>query len=327
LRATHSYLEEILARIFDRLDKADWSNRLAYFIELAVYHEDMHGEAFWQSRQSLSYAAPAIGVSPHAAGEALTGDAEIQGGLFLLGARPNAGFVFDNEKWAHEIALQPFEIGRTPVTNEQFIPFVEDAGYRRRELWSDDGWMWRGKTLAECPAYWKRRDGGWWMRRFDQQMPLPEHLPVMHVNWYEADAWCRWAGRRLPVEAEWERAAAGGLDYRYPWGNTPPDLGRANLDGHHDGPAPVSAYAGGDSESGCRQMMGNVWEWTADWLHPYPGFTPDPYADYSLPWFGNQKALRGGSFATRSRMIRNSWRNFFAPDRRDLFAGFRTCAR
>ena len=327
LAATLSYLEEVLERLMDRINRGDGHPRLNYFAEHATYHEDMHGEALWQTRQTLSYPAPSVGEPPRAPWGFLAGDAAIPGGLFLLGARHEAGFVFDNEKWAHEVVLEPFAISRTPVTNGQFMRFVEDAGYRRPELWSEAGWQWRLDAQAEAPVYWKRREGGWNMRRFDEQLPLPEHLPAMHVNWFEADAWCRWAGRRLPTEAEWERAASGGLDYRYPWGNAPPEPGRANLDGQHSGPTSVSAFAAGDSEAACRQMLGNVWEWTADWFHPYPGFVADPYAEYSEPWFGDHKVLRGGSFATRSRLIRNTWRNFYTPDRRDAFAGFRTCAR
>ena len=327
LAATQSYLEEVLARVLKRLARGDWKNDLAYFAELAALHEDMHGEAFWFTWQTLGYPAPKLGVPPQAPWGLLTGDVNIPGGLFPMGARPDSGFVFDNEKWAHEVVMEAFAIARTPVTNAQFAAFIDDAGYRRPDLWSSAGWEWRLTTPAEAPVYWKRRDGGWWMRQFDELVPLPEQLPVMHVNWYEADAWCRWAGRRLPTEAEWERAAAGSLDHRYPWGNVRPESGRANLDGQHNGPASVSAFAAGDSDAGCRQMLGNVWEWTADWFQPYPGFVRDPYAEYSEPWFGDHKVLRGGSFATRSRLIRNTWRNFYTPDRRDIFAGFRTCAR
>jgi iron(II)-dependent oxidoreductase len=156
----------------------------------------------------------------------------------------------------------------------------------------------------------------------------------MHVNWYEADAWCRWAGRRLPSEAEWEQAAAtvpadpGGTQgkRRYPWGDQALDAARANLYAAGGAVAPVSAFAAGDSAWGCRQLFGNVWEWTADWFNPYPGFVRDPYQEYSEPWFGNHKVLRGGCFATSAALLRNTWRNFYTPDRRDVFAGFRTCA-
>ena len=160
---------------------------------------------------------------------------------------------------------------------------------------------------------------------------MTSDAPVMHVNSYEADAYCRWSGRKLPTEAQWEYAAAmapGGEQRkrRYAWGNAAPDASHANLYGVSDAPADVGAFAAGDSAFGCRQMIGNVWEWTADAFEPYPGFVRDPYAEYSEPWFGNHKVLRGGSFATRGALIRNTWRNFYTAERRDVYAGFRTCA-
>jgi iron(II)-dependent oxidoreductase len=156
----------------------------------------------------------------------------------------------------------------------------------------------------------------------------------MHVNWYEADAWCRWAGRRLPSEAEWEQAAATtpldahGISGKriFPWGAGAPGDTHANLYAVSGDVAPVSAFSAGDSAWGCRQMLGNVWEWTADWFRAYPGFECDPYKEYSEPWFGNHKVLRGGCFATSGDLLRTTWRNFYTPDRRDVFAGFRTCA-
>jgi iron(II)-dependent oxidoreductase len=152
---------------------------------------------------------------------------------------------------------------------------------------------------------------------------------VLHVNWHEAEAYCRWAGRRLPTEAEWELAAAGGLDgskRRFPWGEERPTPELANLDWRALGCVDVAAFPAGDSVFGCRHMIGNVWEWTASDFLPYPGFVADPYKEYSAPWFGTHKVLRGGCWATRSRLLRNTWRNFYLPDRRDVWAGFRTCA-
>jgi iron(II)-dependent oxidoreductase len=159
---------------------------------------------------------------------------------------------------------------------------------------------------------------------------------MLHVNWYEAEAYCRWARRRLPTEVEWEVAAAGepdgsggrlsGRKRRFPWGDAPPSPDRANLDGHTVGCLHVAALPAGESAFGCRQMLGNVWEWTSSDLLPYPGFVADPYKEYSEPWFGTHKVLRGGCWTTRSRLLRNTYRNFYRPDRRDVWAGFRTCA-
>ena len=320
--------EQVLERLAGRPDPEE-----AYFTLLSVFHEDMHGEAFTYTRQALGYPVPRLsGCDAGAPGEPdgpWGGDAPVAGGPFPLGAEPGGPFVFDNEKWAHAVALRPFAVARSPVTQSEFAAFVEDAGYRRRELWSDAGWAWREGAAADRPVYWRREAGAWQRRDFDRWVPLEPHRPVVHVNWYEADAYCRWAGRRLPTEAEWEAAASltedGGPKRRFPWGQDPPTAGRANLDAKTLGCVGVAAYAAGDSAAGCRQMTGNVWEWTADDFLPYPGFTPDPYKEYSAPWFGDHKVLRGGCWATRGRLLRNTWRNFYRPDRRDIFAGFRTC--
>jgi iron(II)-dependent oxidoreductase len=242
--------------------------------------------------------------------------------------RGRSGFVFDNEKWAHEVRVAPFAISRCAVMNEEFVAFVDEGGYARREWWSDEGWRWREQEPAEHPVYWIPQANGRWLQRFyDQVLPLAATHPVMHVNWYEADAFCRWARRRLPSEAEWELAASGMEKASYPWGEEPPSQQRAELDATSPRCAPVAAHAAGDAPNGCRQLIGNVWEWTSDDFCPYPGFEVDPYKEYSQPWFGpERKVLRGGCWATRSRLIRNTWRNYFTKERRDIFAGFRTCA-
>jgi iron(II)-dependent oxidoreductase len=149
---------------------------------------------------------------------------------------------------------------------------------------------------------------------------------MIHANWYEAEAWCRWAGRRLPSEAEWELAASSMAKQRFPWGDGAPEERHANLDARRPECIDVGACPAGDSPFGCRQLIGNVWEWTADSLSPYPGFVVDPYKEYSEPWFGTHKVLRGGSWATPGRLLRNTWRNFYQPHRADMWAGFRTCA-
>src|SRR5690606_21983946 len=344
---TWAYLDEVERRVLARLG-GELGAREAYFVTLAVLHEDMHGEAFLYTRQTCGYGPPRVRGPTGAprGGGRLEGDAEVPGGTFLLGApRPEGGggvdgvgggyaFLFDNEKWAHPREVRPFAIGRAAVTQAEFAAFVDDDGYRRRDLWSEAGWRWREAAGAEHPVYWRRADGAWQRRWFDRWLALEPDLPVMHVCWYEADAYCRWAGRRLPTELEWEVAAAGqperdgggvrlaAVARRYPWGDDPPTPARANLDLRHLGPVDVGAHAAGDSAFGCRQMLGNTWEWTASTFEPYPGFTPDPYADYSAPWFGDHMVLRGGCYATRARLVRNSWRNFYQPHRRDVLAGF-----
>jgi ergothioneine biosynthesis protein EgtB len=336
LKATLSYQANILERTLQRLERESDNPDLRYFVQLATFHEDMHAEAFHYTLQTLGYENPYpvadggwrmadVGQrSAHAPG----GDVELPGGRFMLGAAPDSAFVFDNEKWAHEVRLQPFRISRTPVTNAEYAAFVEARGYSRREWWSDDGWAWRSREGLAAPKYWIKQDGAWAQRRFDRVVALHPDEPVMHVSWHEAQAWCRYANRRLPSEAEWEYAASWDAGVRqkrhYPWGSQLPDAARANLESA--GIAHVEVCTSGDAASGCRQMIGNVWEWTASTFDPYPGFVIDPYKEYSEPWFGTHKVLRGGSFATTRRLIRNTWRNFYTPERYDVFAGFRTCA-
>lgn len=330
--ATLEYLSDVRARSLAVAPHVD-----AYFPRLAALHEDMHGEALACTRQTLGCAAPRTGAGAPAEAGPLPGDVVVPGGRFTMGARADDAFVFDNERPPHAVTVAPFSIARAPVTQEAMAAFVDDGGYARRALWSDAGWAWREAAGAERPLHW-RRDGRRWLRReFDRLVPLEPHRPVLHVCWYEAEAYCRWAGRRLPSEAEWEAAAScepdrGGAALsdarrRYPWGDAPPDAHRANLDFRATGCADVAAYAEGDSAFGCRQMLGNAWEWTASDFLPYDdGFEPGPYRDYSLPWFGTHRVLRGGCFVTSARIARNAYRNFYTPDRRDVWAGFRTCA-
>jgi iron(II)-dependent oxidoreductase len=329
LKATRLYQAEVLERVMRRLERESENPELAYFTQLAIYHEDMHAEAFHYTRQTLGYSNPLPdNESAPVHCQQTIEDVELPGGVFSLGAYPGGAFVFDNEKWAHDVQLRPFRIARTPVTNTEYAAFVEAGGYSRREWWSDDGWAWKSREDLAAPKYWVRRDGAWAQRRFDRIVVLQPGEPVVHVNWHEAQAYCRYANRRLPSEAEWEYAAspdAGGYQKRhYPWGSQFPDAVHANLESA--GIAAVEAYPGGDAASGCRQMIGNIWEWTDSTFNPYPGFVVDPYQEYSEPWFGTHKVLRGGSFATPRRLIRNTWRNFYTPDRYDVFAGFRTCA-
>lgn len=347
--ATKRYAREVRDRVLNALDQPGQRDRLAYFVQLSVFHEDMHTEAFTYTRQTLGYPAPRL-TAVAAAGRnhkdtwpedqqdaGAWDDVELAGGEFALGAEDDGSFVFDNEKWAHPVHVHPFAIARTATTRAQFLEFVENDGYVRREFWCDAGWQWRCAVGALCPVYWQRdAQGRWYERVFDQWRTLDLNLPVIHVNWFEAQAYCRWANRRLPTEAEWEYAAsvcgndARGAKRRFPWGDVAPasgghEPGLANLDWYYRGPIPVHSLAAGDAASGCRQMVGNVWEWTASTFRPYPRFTPDPYKEYSQPWFETHKVLRGGCWATRSRLIRNTWRNFYRPERRDVLAGFRTC--
>ena len=320
------------------LDRGPLTDELAYFAQLSILHQDMHNEAFCIMWQTLGYPMPLPAARPAARGAeegtgADRGDIEIPLRRLVLGAASGSGFVFDNEKWGHTIDLPGFAIARSAVTNAEFREFVEAGGYRRRELWSDAGRLMLDDIGLDAPRYWRRDGDTWHVRRFDRETALDPSEPVMHVSCHEAEAYCRWAGRRLPTEAEWECAASTGPDRtaksRYPWGDTceRPIEELARLDARFGAPAAAGDFPNGASAWGARQMLGNVWEWTASRFAPYPGFLADPYREYSAPWFvDDHRVLRGGSFATPLRLIRNTWRNFYMPHRADVFCGFRTCA-
>lgn len=344
LDVTLTYMHDVLEACLARLpgDVADEDD--SYIYKFATFHEDMHTEAFIWSRQTLAYPWPTFSnfaMPEDADAGPLAGDVQVPGGAFRLGSERDTPFVYDNEKWAQTVQVSPFRIGRAAVTNAEFAAFVEDGGYGRRAFWDAEGWAWREEIGAEQPVYWSRDvggdvRGGWAVRRFDRWEALRPHRAVIHVNWYEASAYCRWAERRLPTEAEWEAAALGtpsadgtvlGEEKRnYPWGNEAPTPDLANMDGRALGCVDVAAHPAGESAFGCRQMMGNVWEWTSTTFGPHPGFSPDAYDEYSTPLFGNTKVLRGGAWSTRGRLLNGRYRNFFGPDRRDVLAGFRTCA-
>ena len=334
---TYQYMSDVLEALVERLAGDEASEQDSFIYQFGAFHEGMHDEAFLWARQTFGYQAPIFKNAIELSGiehSPCDGFIEIPGGTWLLGSSKDAPFLFDNEKWAHEVKVKPFSIARAVVSNAEFAAFVDAQGYDREEFWSPAGWLWRNKNKIEHPVYW-RKDGPqqWSERRFDQWVPLAPENAVIHVCHYEAEAYCHWAGVRLPREIEWEVAALAlpdgdgfGWDgRRYPWGNEKPTPAQANLDSFALGAMDVSALPEGDSPFGCRQMIGNVWEWTADTFGPYPGFAPDSYEDYSQPLFGETRVLRGGAWTTRSHYVNAKYRNYFEPDRRDVFAGFRVC--
>lgn len=336
---TLGYMQDVQDKLTERLPSGIASEQDSFMYQFAVFHEDMHTEAYLWARQTLAYPTPnlanAADVSAERSAGAHPGYAEVPGEKFRMGAEKSAPFLFDNEKWAHEVAVKPFKIAKAPVTNAEFAAFIADGGYDQERHWTAEGWKWRQSDSQGYPIYWNP-DGPdkWLMRRFDKTIPLPANEPVIHVTWYEADAYCKRAGVRLPTELEWEVAALGerGGDgnlaetkRRYPWGDTPPDATRANVDGRGLGPIDVAALPAGDSAFGCRQMCGNVWEWTSDTFERYPDFSHDAYKEYSTMLFGDTKVLRGGAWTTRGRMIHGTYRNYFEPERWNVFSGFRIC--
>ena len=317
-----------------------------HYAAYAVAHYDAHCEALAYTRQTLNWghlagwsAEPTEPGIPGEPGEeatrpeVLTGDAVVAGGRCLLGASRAQPFVMDNEKWAHPVEVASFTMAITAVTVAEFEEFVGAGGYATDSLWEPDGLRWRNQVGATAPVYWREGSHGWQRRVGATWVPtaLTPHEPMVHVSWWEAQAFCAWAGRRLPTEAEWEVAATtaptGERQPWFPWGCGEPTSATAALGRAPAGPARVDACGAGDGPWGHRQLIGNVWEWTSSTFEPYPHFEPDAYRDNSEPWFGSRKVLRGGSWATSSRYVRSTFRNYFEPHRRDVFAGFRTCAR
>jgi iron(II)-dependent oxidoreductase len=238
-------------------------------------------------------------------------------------------WALDNERPANTVDVRPFRIDTAPVTNAAYQAFIADGGYDDPRWWTAEGWRHRQREGLDAPLFWYRDRGSWRRRRFGRFEPVPGDEPVVHVCWYEADAYARWAGRRLPTEAEWEKAArydpASGRSLRNPWGAGDAAADRANVGQRCLQPSPVGSLPAGAAPSGAHQMLGDVWEWTASDFTAYPGFRPLPDETYSEVFFGPEyKVLRGGSFATDPLSCRATFRNWDLPVRRQIFAGFRT---
>ena len=317
------FLAAVRARSLDVLDRAD---RIGPVWEMVVQHEHQHNETMLQTLQLAEPGVYAPERRSHPPGGSGGDSVRVDAGPFPMGD-PGAAFAYDNERPQHVVDVPAFEIDRTAVTNAAYRAFVEDGGYGRRELWSRDGWAWRQAHGVDRPLYWT--EGGR-VRSFDRLDALNPELPVMHVSWYEADAYARWRGARLPTEVEWEKAASwdevAGEKRRFPWGDDPPGPSRVNLDQLGFGAAPVGAFPEGASAYGVLGMVGDCWEWTASDFDGYPGFRAYPYREYSEVFFGGDyKVLRGASWAARPSVARATFRNWDHPQRRQLFAGFR-CA-
>ncbi len=298
-----AYLLETLESTLELLDKAGDDDDALYFYRLCLFHEDMHAEALTYTAQTLGLSLDkallqAFSPPAMALGEPLL----VPATEWKLGSADGSqasGFVFDNEQALHAVSVPEFEIDAQPVSWAQYVEFVDDGGYDRPEFWQPAGWAWLQATAASNGPDPGRRGPRYveqigsashavMQTRFGQTMRMLGNQPAMHMSWWEADAWCRWAGRRLPAEVEWEVAAHTAARRGFRWGD--------------------------------------VWEWTGSTFRPYPGFAPGPYTDYSQPWFGTHKVLRGASTATRARMKHPKYRNFYLPERDDIFCGFRSCA-
>lgn len=286
--ALKTYCREVLDRVLDKLSHAADEPEALYPYRLVLAHEDMHGEALLMAMQALGIPAPGAAAARFAPAFAPSSQQDIRlpGGTMQLGSAQDEPFVFDNEQWRHPVYVPAISIDSAPVSNADYRDFVDDGGYQDPRFWSVAGRQWLMAQERSAPGHWRRVEGAWTLTRFGQPQQLAPREPVRHVTLYEAQAYCAWAGRRLPTEAEWECAATSGHP-AFRWGQ--------------------------------------VWEWTASPFEPYPGFEPGIYAEYSAPWFASHQALRGASFATSARLRSPRFRNFYLPQRGDVFAGFRTC--
>ncbi len=341
IRECRAILDEIRGRVLARLESATSEDsspllREGYVYRMVLQHEYQHNETILQTLQ-LKQGHPYIPHSryelpdaPAAHPASLRDMVRFPGGTVEIGTDDRSA-AYDNERPRHRVEVAPFRIDVNPVTNADFLVFIAAGGYGTREHWSEAGWTWLNETGASAPKYWTLGEDGWTARVMDREAPVDPSLPVCHVCWYEAEAFARFAGKRLPTEIEWETAAswdpATGTKRLYPWGDEPASPHLANLDQLGFGTAPVGAYRRNVSPIGCYGMIGDVWEWTASDFGAWPGFEAFPYKEYSEVFFGNEyKVLRGGSWATRPGAVRNTFRNWDYPIRRQIFSGFR-CAR
>jgi iron(II)-dependent oxidoreductase len=325
------YVGTVRDKVLDLLDTVPFEGRPlvadGFAFGMIVQHEQQHDETMLATHQ-LRVGPPVLSAPPPpAAREPVSGEAFVAGGPFVMGTSTEP-WALDNERPAHTVDVPPFFIDRAPVTNARYREFVDAGGYDEPRWWSSAGWAHRQEASLTGPMHWY--DDGTYLR-FGHRVPIVPDEPVLHVCWFEAEAFARWAGKRLPTEAEWEKAArfdpATGRSRRYPWGDDDPTDTHANLGQRHLAPAPVGAYPAGASPHGVHQLVGDVWEWTASDFRGYPGFAPFPYREYSEVFFGDQyKVLRGGSFGTDAAACRGTFRNWDYPIRRQIFSGFR-CAR
>jgi ergothioneine biosynthesis protein EgtB len=337
-----------MMRFFEAVSDHEQAQEILSIVRLGLEHEMQHQELLVYDIKHLlcdQFDAPIV-PGPLSI-ERVSGMAEVEGGLFELGynrgmgvppmnhaqdAHATSKFAFDNEKPQHKVFLQDFLIDRAPVSNGDYLEFIKAGGYQDFRWWHSAGWEHVNSESWLAPMYWESLDGEWMIRDFAGLHRVEEKLnePVTHVSFLEASAYAKWAGKRLPTEAEWEKAAsfspALNRKQGFPWGDTPPDERRGNLfENGLWGVAQIGSYPDGQSAYGCQQMIGDAWEWTTSDYVPYPGFKSE-FDEYNDKWFVGQKVLRGGSFATPRVHIRTTYRNFFHPHERWMISGFR-CAK
>ena len=363
-RKYRAHIDEQMAQFIESVSDRGDAQEILSIVRLGLEHEMQHQELLVYDIKHLladQFDAP-MKPLPRAT-ESVGGMVDVEGGLFDLGyaargssptvregveksagtdaGEPPAGmralqdalpFAWDNEKPQHKVYLQDFLIDRAPVSNGEYLEFMKADGYQDFRWWHSAGWEKVNTENWEAPLYWEQHDGEWMIRDFGGLHSVTEKLnePVSHVSFLEASAFAKWAGKRLPTEAEWEKAAtlssSSNARRKFPWGDSPPDESKANLfENGFWNVAPIGSFPEGQSASGCQQMIGDVWEWTTSDYTPYPGFKSE-FDEYNDKWFVGQKVLRGGSFATPQIHIRSTYRNFFYPHERWMISGFR-CAR
>ncbi|MDQ3578027.1 MAG: ergothioneine biosynthesis protein EgtB [Actinomycetota bacterium] len=328
------YVREVRDKVFGVLERSPLEGRRllanGFAFNMIVQHEQQHAETMLATHQ-LRAGAPVLHArDPEPATRPARTEVLVPAGEFTMGTSTEP-WALDNERPAFRTHVDAFFIDTVPVSNGDYIRFIADGGYDDRRWWSDTGWGHRREAGLVAPRFWERDGDRWSRTRFGVVEPVPADEPVMHVCFHEAQAYAAWAGRRLPTEPEWEKAArfdpARGRSRRFPWGDDDPGPDHANLGQRHLRPAPVGSYPAGESALGVRQLMGDVWEWVDSGFQPYPGFEVFPYPEYSKVFFGGDyKVLRGGSFGTDGTAVRGTFRNWDHPVRRQIFSGFR-CAR
>src|SRR6186713_323102 len=335
-----SLIEDMFIKFLDNIERNNsLTLNLAYDIELSNQHEMQHQELliydiqhyFQRFDDAEDNYQPKINKRPNSIDnpDVEQGMVKIPGGLYELGFS-GSGFCYDNEVPEHKTYLNAYEIDTYPVTNKQFMAFIDAGGYEDYKFWLSDGWDIVNEKKWNAPLYWQKMEGYWYKKDFAGLNKISPDEPVTNVSYYEADAYSKWAGKRLPTEAEWEKAASWNEDLKkktiYPWGDKLPSDHNANLlESWNWAPSQIGSYPQGKSYYGCQQMLGDVWEWTSSEYVLYPGFR-SKFSEYTDKWAINQKVLRGGSFATPRSQIRNSYRNYFKPHERIPFSGFR-CVR
>lgn len=341
-REMEDYLHRVRERVLEHLLETKFdepaSKSDAYYFQLVLEHEQQHQETlaylFHLIAPSKKIRPPIVDAPVDESASSLISPAEemveVDEGPFEMGAIWNE-FAYDNERPSHTVNLPAYRMDKHLTTNEEYAQFVHEGGYRRREWWSDEGWALRERENWKSPLYWTQLNGNWSVQTMFDEGVFEARHPVTGVSWYEAEAYARFRGKRLPTEAEWEKAASWdpgrGQKGRFAWGDDLPASDLCNFDFRYWGTTPVGNLPGGASAAGCMDMTGNVWEWTIDAFTPFPGFKPYPYPEYSEVWFdGDHRVLKGGSWATRPSVLRISFRNFFRRHFRIAFAGIRCAA-